>query len=74
MVTRLMKDDELRRAKRRLGSARASLACEGIHLTEEQLELFRSFEEQRLPHSERRRRLLEFSRAKRSAPVPSAAE
>jgi hypothetical protein len=57
-------DAELAAARYNLEQGKASLACEGIYLTEEENALFRSFEDERLSHEERRRRILEYSRAK----------
>jgi hypothetical protein len=65
-------DAELAEAKRNFAEARASLACEGIYLTDEEEALFNSLQAQRLSHEECRRRLVEFSRAKRREKVPSA--
>lgn len=58
-------DEELATAKRNRAEGEASLACEGMHLTPEEKALFDEFERLRLPHDERRRRLLEFDRAQR---------
>lgn len=53
-----LSDSELERAKRNLREAKVSLACEGLNLSEEQEALFRSFEDARLPHAERRQRII----------------
>jgi hypothetical protein len=65
-------DAELAAAKYNFAEAKASLACEGIYLTEEEEALFKQFEEQRLSHEECRRRLIEFSRARRRAKAHAA--
>jgi hypothetical protein len=64
-------DAEVVSAKYNFAEAKASLACEGIYLTEEEEALFRCFEEERLPHEECRRRLVEFCRAKRTQRTPA---
>ena len=51
-------DDELKAAKKGLAEAKASLACEGMYLTPEQEAMFRRFEDERLPHEERRRQIV----------------
>jgi hypothetical protein len=55
-------DRELAEAKQNFIKARASLACEGMILTESEEELFRGFDSARLPHEESRRRALAFCR------------
>ncbi len=52
-------DAELALARRNLLQAKASLACEGLHLTAAEDAMFRDFEEQHLSHDERRRRIWE---------------
>ena len=69
----LLTDDELARARYNLVQPKASLACEGMYLTAEEEALFKSFEDERLPHSECRRRLIAFSRARRQAKADAAA-
>jgi hypothetical protein len=64
---RLLTDDELEAAKRNLARAKASSACEGFYLNPEEEALFKRFENERLPHDERRRQFVEFSRARRAA-------
>jgi hypothetical protein len=64
-------DAEVASAKYNFAEAKASLACEGIYLTEEEEALFRRFEEERLSHEECRRRLAEFCRAKRTQRTPA---
>lgn len=63
-------DDELMAARKNLAEAKASLACEGMHLTPEQEAMFRQFEDERLSHDERRRRIL----ARYQQPAVAAAE
>jgi hypothetical protein len=70
--TRRLTDEELAAAKYNFAEAKASLACEGIYLTEEEEALFRRFEEERLPHDECRRRLIEYCRATRLAKAHAA--
>ena len=69
---RQLTDAELAAAEYNFAQAKASLACEGLHLTAEEEVLFRRFQEQRLPHDECRRQLIAFSHAKRSAKVQAA--
>ena len=68
----LLTDQELAQAKENFAAAKASLACEGIYLTAEELDLFARFEAERLPHDERRRQLLAYSRAQRGAKAQAA--
>lgn len=65
-------DSELADTQRNLAEARASLACEGMFLTDEEEALFRQFEADRLPHEERRRRILEFCLRKESGRFDAA--
>lgn len=60
----LMTDEEVARTRKNQEQSRASMACEGIYLTDEEEALFESFNAQHLPHEERRRRVIEYSRAK----------
>jgi hypothetical protein len=69
---RQLKDAELAAAEYNFAQAKASLACEGIHLTTEEEALFKCFQKQRLPHDECRRQLITFSRAKHNAKVNAA--
>jgi hypothetical protein len=69
---RKLGDVELAAAKYNFEEAKASLACEGIYLSAEEEALFRGFEEQRLPHDECRRRLIEFCHAKRREKAPAS--
>lgn len=63
---------EVTAAKHRRLEGEASLACEGLFLTDEEKVLFDQFERDALPHAERRRQVLAFCRAKMVR--PSAAE
>lgn len=63
---------ELAAATHNFAQAKASLACEGIYLTAEEEALFRRFEDERLPHEERRRRIIDFCRAKQRARAAAA--
>ncbi len=58
-------DAEIAEIRRRRPGVRASLACEGMHLTAEEEALFDQFERERLTPDEGARRIVEFSRAKR---------
>ena len=69
----LLTDDELARTRYNFAQAKASLACEGMHLTAEEEALFESFHARRLSHAECRRRLIAYSRAKREAKAAVAA-
>ena len=70
--TRRLTDTELEAAKRNRANGEASLACEGIYLTPEESAMFDRFEAERLPHDQRRRQLIAFSRARRSAKARAA--
>ena len=63
---------KLAAAQRNRAAGEASLACEGMHLTPEETALFDRFEREGLPHDERRRQLIEFSRARRFAKAHAA--
>lgn len=64
--TKRLNDAELAAAKYNFEQAKASLACEGLYFTQEEEALFHSFEDARLSHEERRRRILGFCRDKRA--------
>jgi hypothetical protein len=66
-------DAELAEIRRRRPGVRASLACEGMHLTAEEEALFDRMERERLTPDERAKRITQISRAKRreKAPAPS---
>jgi hypothetical protein len=53
---------------------RASLACEGLHLTAEEEALFEQFDREQLPMEEREARLIAWSRARRASARARAAE
>jgi len=69
---RQLTDQELAAAKHNFAEAKASLACEGIYLTAEEEALFKTFEAERLPHDERRRQLIAYSRAQRAKKAHAA--
>jgi hypothetical protein len=58
-------DAEVAEIRRRRPAARASLACEGMHLTPEDEALFEQMDKERLTPDERARRIIETSRAER---------
>jgi hypothetical protein len=58
-------DAGLAEIRRRRPEARASLACEGIHLTAEDEALFEQMDEERLTAEQRIERITELSRAER---------
>ena len=68
----LLTDSELAAAKHNFAEAKASLACEGIYLTQEEEALFARFEAERLSHEECRRQLIEYSRSNRSLKIQAA--
>jgi len=55
-----LSDKELEELLERSKDADASLACEGIFLTEEEKKLFREMDEQRLSHEERHKVLNDY--------------
>jgi hypothetical protein len=61
---RLTKAELAEIRRRRLG-VRASLACEGLHLTADEEALFEEMDRERLSADERAARIVEFNRAKR---------
>jgi hypothetical protein len=61
----LLTDRELADAKRRRAAGEASLACEGLYLSDEEKALFDRFEAERLPHDECIRQIVAYSRARR---------
>ena len=67
-----LSDAELAAAKHNFAQAKASLACEGIYLTLEEEALFHRFESECLSHQERRRRIIDFCRAKQRDRVTAA--
>ncbi len=60
---RRLSDAEIAEIRRRRPGVRASLACEGMHLTVEEEALFDQFEQERLTPDERAERITELSRA-----------
>jgi len=58
-------DSELAEIRRRRPGVRASLACEGLYLTEEEEALFEQMDKERLTADERAARIIQLSRAKR---------
>lgn len=71
-LSRRLTDAEIAEIRRRPG-ARASLACEGLHLTAEEEALLDEFDREHLSLTERDARILAYSRA-RQAPRSDAAE
>jgi hypothetical protein len=65
-------DAELAAAKYNFAQAKASLACENMHLTAEEEALFKRFEDERLPYEDCRRQLIAFSRSQRRAKAHAA--
>jgi hypothetical protein len=64
-------DAELAEIRRRRPGMRASLACEGMHLTAEEEALFDQMEQDRLTPDERAERITQFSRAQRRQKTPA---
>ena len=62
---RPLTDEEIAEIRRRRPGVRASFACEGIHFTAEEEELFEQIDRERLTPDERAARIIEVSRAKR---------
>jgi hypothetical protein len=62
---------ELAEIRRRRPGVRASLACEGMHLTADEETLFRQMDNERLTSEERAQRITESSRAKRRHKAPA---
>ena len=60
-----MTDAEIAEIRRRRAGVRASLACEGMHLTAEEEALFDLMDKERLTPDECAQRIVQFSRAKR---------
>jgi hypothetical protein len=58
-------DAELAEIRRRRPGVRASLACEGMHLTADEEALFEQMDRERLTADERAQRIVQFARAKR---------
>ena len=64
-MMRRLTDSELAEIRRRRPGVRASLACEGMHLTAEEEALFEQMDLERLAPDEAARRIIQFSRARR---------
>ncbi len=60
-----MTDAKIAEIRRRRPGVRASLACEGMHLTAEEEALFDQMDKERLTADECAQRIVQFSRAKR---------
>ncbi len=70
---RRLTDAELAEIRRRRPGVRASLACEGMHLTVEEETLFDHMDKERLTPDECAQRIIQFSRAKRRQKTPASA-
>jgi len=64
--------EEVNEIRKRRPGVRASLACEGMHLTAEEEALFEMFDRECLTPDERRDRLLVYSRTRRRAKAHAA--
>ncbi|HMK88705.1 MAG TPA: hypothetical protein VK446_03610 [Methylocystis sp.] len=62
-----LSDAEIAEIRRRRPGVRASLACEGMVLTQEEEALFEQMDAERLTADESAQRILEFHRARRRA-------
>ena len=65
-------DAELSEIRRRRPGVRASLACEGMHLTADEEALFEQMDRERLTADERAERISQFARAKRRKKAPAS--
>ena len=65
-------DAELAEIRRRRPGVRASLACEGMHLTADEEALFEQMDRERLTADERVQRIVQFARAKRRKKAPAS--
>ena len=65
MRGRRLTDTQLAEIRRCRPGVRASLACEGMHLTPEEEALFEQMDRERLTADERAARIAQFNRAKR---------
>ena len=63
---------EIADVRHRRPGARASLACEGLHLTAEEEALFHQFDQQHLTMQDREARLIAWSRGRRHGQATSA--
>nr|WP_294516209.1 hypothetical protein [uncultured Rhodopila sp.] len=71
---RRLDEKEIEEVRRRRPGVRASLACENMRLTAEEEALFEQFDREGLAMQEREARLIAWSRARRAATRPDAAE
>jgi hypothetical protein len=71
---RRLSDTDIVALRRRRPGVRASLACEGLHLTAEEEALFEQFDRERLPMAAREARLIAWSRTRRALARSRAAE
>jgi hypothetical protein len=71
---RRLNDTDIAELRRRRPGVRASLACEGLHLTAEEEALFEQFDREQLPMEDREARLIAWSRARRASAKARAAE
>jgi hypothetical protein len=69
---RQMNEVDIAAIRRRRAGVRASLACEGLHLTSEEEALFERFDREKLTPDQRRDQLLAYSRTRRSNKVHAA--
>jgi hypothetical protein len=69
-----LSDSEISELRLRRPGVRASLACEGLHLTADEEALFEQFDREKLPMEEREARLIAWSRAQRASARSHAAE
>jgi hypothetical protein len=69
---RRLTDAELAEIRRRRPGVRASLACEGMHLTADEEALFEQMDRERLTADERAQRIIQFARAKRRKKAPAS--
>jgi hypothetical protein len=72
--SRRLNDTEIAELRRRRPGVRASLACEGLHLTADEEALFAQFDREQLSMEEREARLIAWNRARRTSARSHAAE
>jgi hypothetical protein len=72
--SRRLSETEIADLRCHRSGARASLACETLHLTATQEALFEQFDHERLTMEEREARLIARTRARRESPRSHAAE
>ena len=68
----LLTPEDVSERRRRRAAARASLACEGLFLTEEEEALLDQFDRERLPSEERHARILAYCHARDAAKTAAA--